>query len=1514
MSLPAAGGAAVSLAPAEGNRVSSPAREQHSKAAWGVGQCAACRATVGPELRPQLMPCLHCLCLGCVPRPPDGQNMVCLQCPLCSQSYTLDELAENLFVRDCNPGTHSKTADKCGGCQSTVLSGWCKECEEGLCVLCVRAHHRVRLTRDHSVLTQRQPTGSSPTLFCPSHRQEPLKLFCVSCDQLTCRDCQLTDHRQHKYQYVSEAVASRRQKLQVLLEALRQQGAAVTDRLRENDHRLEELSHTEEEIRLHVKTVILNICQELVKRGGHLVQEIKEHCNRQRKRVSHRQAVLRTLKSRQEQVLCFTEMALKSGNNAALLHSHRQMQCQLERLLSQQLQGDTVLQIRVNWNIQELLSHMLTFGELVVKEVPLSQSPSVPSATSVRSTLCSSAVSVDSAPSAASVRSTLCPSVPSAVSVSSVPCAVSVRSTVCPSAPSAVSGKSVLCPSGPSVRSTLCPSVPSAVSVVSAPSAVSVRSTVCPSAPSAVSGKSVLCPSGPSVRSTLCPSVPSAVSVVSAPSAVSVRSTLCPSVPSAVSVASVPCAVSVRSTVCPSAPSAVSGKSVLCPSGPSVRSTLCPSVPSAVSVVSAPSAVSVRSTLCPSVPSAVSVASVTSTVSVRSTLCPSVPSAVSVVSAPSAVSVRSTLCPSVPSTASVASAPSAASVRRTPRPIVPSPPASIPHSRRSVNTWVFHDYKTKLDQSQPRVNKDPLPLPYLPAPQPPHVTLLSLLLDSSSALALPSAPLLPPSSFPHLSVSTSSLPPSLLPVGAPVTALLSMPVAAHSPLVIVPSAVAAPAPAAAQQPPPVAVAAPATAQQPPHVAVAAPVVEQQPPPVAVAAPVVEQQPPPVAVAAPVVAQQPPPVAVAAPAAAQQPPPVAVTAPVVAQQPPPVAVAAPVVEQQPLPVAVAAPVVAHNPPPVAVTVTAPVVGQQPPPVAVADPVVVQQPPPVADPVVAQQPSPVAVAAPVVAQQPSPVAVAVADPVVAQQPPPVAVATPVVEQQPLPVTVAALAAAQQPPLVTVAAPAAAQQPPPVTVAAPAAAQQPPSVSVAAPVAVGETLSQTVKCDTFSNPPPSLSPVLLISPHLSSPSLLPPCLSPVSSSLPPLTPLCTGSGPTPPESVPTHMKTKAVQAICVETGLVCTQPGRSHTDPEAVHGKSTDCRTHAVPVPRATTHSEGGAAMSRATNTPAPVLTHTELELKVKVKTETSEEEDPELEHRLNSPVCRSLSPRVSVVRLPLQIVPGAPLPQFRLVTTPVEHRHILQPLEPDRHPPAAMVCCACRRPGQLLSCRECDRTFHPDCHIPPQHSVKSEPWQCMLCRDLSDVGDQYSGEKRCSLTVLEQRKCEHLLLVLMCQDSSSVLHHKTRVSSLSSNYIDLTLIRGRLLRKLPPPYCTPAEFVSDVWLLLNTLQRSGKDARVVWSLQCCFGRKLWEVFGQSLQPGLRAPPRAREGDERRSEREQGRWRTEGLKEEWEEWQRPLEETEEREVKRLKRKREAVMDGHLGAWREEEARPLKKLQQEA
>lgn len=58
-------------------------------------------------------------------------------------------------------------------------------------------------------------------LFCSIHSHEQLSLFCQTCDRLTCRDCQLSDHRDHKYKFIHEIAAETRSSVSTLLKEVK---------------------------------------------------------------------------------------------------------------------------------------------------------------------------------------------------------------------------------------------------------------------------------------------------------------------------------------------------------------------------------------------------------------------------------------------------------------------------------------------------------------------------------------------------------------------------------------------------------------------------------------------------------------------------------------------------------------------------------------------------------------------------------------------------------------------------------------------------------------------------------------------------------------------------------------------------------------------------------------------------------------------------------------------------------------------------------------------------------------------------------------------------------------------------------------------------------------------------------------------------------------------------------------------------------------------------------------------
>lgn len=94
-----------------------------------------------------------------------------------------------------------------------------------------KAHERLKITKDHTIKPKDEAIDSDGVkkgakkipayLFCTIHPHEQLSLFCQTCDRLTCRDCQLSEHRDHKYKFIHEIAAETRSAISTLLKEVR---------------------------------------------------------------------------------------------------------------------------------------------------------------------------------------------------------------------------------------------------------------------------------------------------------------------------------------------------------------------------------------------------------------------------------------------------------------------------------------------------------------------------------------------------------------------------------------------------------------------------------------------------------------------------------------------------------------------------------------------------------------------------------------------------------------------------------------------------------------------------------------------------------------------------------------------------------------------------------------------------------------------------------------------------------------------------------------------------------------------------------------------------------------------------------------------------------------------------------------------------------------------------------------------------------------------------------------------
>ena len=165
------------------------------------------------------------------------------------------------------------------------------------------------------------------------HKSEPLQLFCETCDVLTCRDCQLHEHRDHKYLFVDEAAQQYKTFLQTLVGKLREKRVYVENAKTLINKRNSEISEREQKVIHEIKVFALRIIAQVNKRGKELLGELSAICSAKRNQLDEKGLEVQTLSAKLDHALKFSEFALERDDHGGILYTKRVLVSQLKNIL-----------------------------------------------------------------------------------------------------------------------------------------------------------------------------------------------------------------------------------------------------------------------------------------------------------------------------------------------------------------------------------------------------------------------------------------------------------------------------------------------------------------------------------------------------------------------------------------------------------------------------------------------------------------------------------------------------------------------------------------------------------------------------------------------------------------------------------------------------------------------------------------------------------------------------------------------------------------------------------------------------------------------------------------------------------------------------------------------------------------------------------------------------------------------------------------------------------------------------
>ncbi|XP_042240001.1 transcription intermediary factor 1-alpha-like isoform X2 [Homarus americanus] len=341
------GDSSASSGGGEGSVSGTGAPEAEDQFSWDNVHCVFCDSSAMDQ-EPKLLPCLHSACNKCLTHEaaePDmnkDEDVVAMDplihCPMCKKGFPQESVLDNMFVCEAQSsgdrGSSSATEESftCTSCtDEAVATGLCTDCSEWLCDQCIQAHKRVKVTKDHIIKAKGEVDSDSPSaknqvkksLLCNVHTKEKLNLYCQTCDQLTCRDCQLIEHREHKYKFSEEMAGLTRDRLRQFLMDIRKKRGYIENAKELVAERRQQILNKQESVQADINRLVETFIEIIRQRGNTLFDLLREVCNSKQEQLDKKNEVLLHLGSQADHCITVVEAVLNTSSDMALLYSKK---------------------------------------------------------------------------------------------------------------------------------------------------------------------------------------------------------------------------------------------------------------------------------------------------------------------------------------------------------------------------------------------------------------------------------------------------------------------------------------------------------------------------------------------------------------------------------------------------------------------------------------------------------------------------------------------------------------------------------------------------------------------------------------------------------------------------------------------------------------------------------------------------------------------------------------------------------------------------------------------------------------------------------------------------------------------------------------------------------------------------------------------------------------------------------------------------------------------------------------
>nr|KAF6468411.1 tripartite motif containing 66 [Rousettus aegyptiacus] len=257
----------------------------------------------------------------------------------------------------------------------------CTYCNRWLCSSCTEEHRHG--PTPGGPLFPRAQKGSPGVnggsgdfaLYCPLHTQEVLKLFCETCDVLTCHSCLMVEHKEHRCRHLEEVLQNQRMLLESVTTQVAHKKSSLQTSAKQIEDRIFEVKHQHRKVENQIKMAKMVLMNELNKQANGLIEELEGITNERKRKLEQQLQSIMVLNRQFEHVQNFINWAVCSKTSVPFLFSKELIVFQMQRLLETNCNTDpgSPWSIRFTWEPNFWTKQLASLGCITTEGGQLSR-------------------------------------------------------------------------------------------------------------------------------------------------------------------------------------------------------------------------------------------------------------------------------------------------------------------------------------------------------------------------------------------------------------------------------------------------------------------------------------------------------------------------------------------------------------------------------------------------------------------------------------------------------------------------------------------------------------------------------------------------------------------------------------------------------------------------------------------------------------------------------------------------------------------------------------------------------------------------------------------------------------------------------------------------------------------------------------------------------------------------------------------------------------------------------------